>query len=420
MTALNILLVSNVLSPLSADDQWVSDRLTAAGHTVTTQLDSATPSFAGRDLVIFCRNCSQAHLGTQYDSTNVGVLALGGEPHSLYSSGSVAQTGSQTSVYVLTNGDVLAFGQTGTVTVTTIAGTMFYFIDTTLGGGCVKVLAQSSGAPSRVIGSRYEIGAALSDGSTTTQSRRCQLSLPTGYANGNSVFQGMFDTAVNWAATGLTAKPSDKTVHVRSTVALSGTASGVTGTASWSWNHVSGPSTNATLSSTATQNPTYVAPNSAATPDVWSLTVTDSATGQSSLASNCTITYLNDPPAASAGGPYTQQATGTPNSMTVDVNLNGTASSDPEGGALTYSWRVITSSAASATLFNPATSTPTLRIDKYGGITTIGNTVTDTGGVVSAESTTIVTVYPVAYKWFTHNGVLVKRQRFTAHNGVLV
>jgi hypothetical protein len=64
--------------------------------------------------------------------------------------------------------------------------------------------------------------------------------------------------------------------------------------------------------------------------------------------------------------------------------------------------------------------TPTLSASKYGCMCTIGNTVTDSGGVSSTESVTTVTVNAVAYKWFVHNGVRVKRQRFTAHNGSLV
>jgi hypothetical protein len=419
--SLNILLAANPITPLNVDDQWASDRLTAAGHTVTTVLDNvAAPSLSGYDLIVFCRSTSQTQLSTKYDGfTAGGIVGLGSFPHSKYSTANTASTGAVTTGFVLVNGDFLAAGATGTVTLTSVAATLLYQINTDFGAACVLVFAQSSGITTRIWGSHYDTGAVMSDGSTTAPSRRVHLGMPSGYANFTAATIAMFDAAVNWAVTGLVAKPTSASAHVLSTVTLSGSATGVTGTASWLWNHVSGPSTNGSLSSTTAQSPTYTAPASAVTPDVWSLTVTDSGTGSTSTPSNATITYINTAPSAATGGPYSQQATGTPTSTTVDVNLNGTASVDPEGSVLSHSWRVISSTASSATLINATTSAPVVRVAKYGGLVTVGNTVTDSGGVASTEVTTTVRVYPVAYKWYTHNGLLLQRQRFTAHNGSL-
>lgn len=425
--SLNVLLIANPVSPLSTDDQWVSDRLTTAGHTVTARLDTASGSpSTGFDLVLMCRSASPTNFGTKYDSFTHGAVGLGPEPHSLYSSAAfAASTGAQSTIYVLpaANGDFLAAGATGTTTVTTVAAAWLYVLDSTLGSGSVKVLVQNSGTTTRICGSHYETNAILSDGSTSAPGRLVYLGMSSGYANSNSTQQAMFDAAVSWAAGGVvapTATAGSQTKAVLSTVTLSGSAAGITGTASWSWNHVSGPSSNGSLSSTTAQNPTYTAPTSATTPDVWALTVTDSGTGLSSGPANGTITYTNAAPTASTGGPYTVQATGTPTSTTFDVNLTGASSTDPEGSSLTHSWRVVSTTSGSATMINPTSVTPILRADKYGCVVTIGNIVTDSGGVASTEATTTVTVYPVAYKWYTHNGVLMRRQRFTAHTGVLV
>lgn len=64
-----------------------------------------------------------------------------------------------------------------------------------------------------------------------------------------------------------------------STVALEGHGSDSDGTiASYSWSHISGPSTTGALSSTSAANPTYKAPGTiAGATDVWRLTVTDNS-----------------------------------------------------------------------------------------------------------------------------------------------
>lgn len=425
--SLNVLLIANPVAPLGTDDQWVSDRLTTAGHTVTARLDTASGSpSTGFDLVLMCRSASPTNFSTKYDSFIYGAVGLGPEPHSLYSSAAfAASTGPQSTIYVLpaANGDVLAAGATGTTTVTTVAAAWLYVLDSTLGSGSVNVLAQNSGTTTRICGSHYEKNAVLSDGSTTAPGRLVYLGMSSGYANSNATQQAMFDAAVSWATSGTVppdARPSGSTRAVLSTVTLSGAAGHITGTAAWSWNHVSGPSSNASLSSTTAQSPTYTAPASASTADVWALTVTDSGSGLSSAPANATVTYTNTAPTASAGGPYTQLAIGTPASTTFDMNLSGVSSTDPEGGVLTHSWRIVSTTSGSASIVNSTSATPILRADKYGCKVTVGNTVTDSGGVSSSEVTTTVTVNSVAYKWYTHNGVRLKRQRFTAHNGQLV
>lgn len=73
------------------------------------------------------------------------------------------------------------------------------------------------------------------------------------------------------------AGPDQTDLEPGATVQLDGGGSDSDGTiVSYSWNHISGPSSNSDLSSTSAQDPTYLAPNnlSGAT-DVWRLTVTD-------------------------------------------------------------------------------------------------------------------------------------------------
>lgn len=69
---------------------------------------------------------------------------------------------------------------------------------------------------------------------------------------------------------------------------------------------------------------------------------------------------INHAPVADAGAAQTQPV-GTP------VQLDATASSDPDGDLLTFSWTLVSKPATStATLSNPTSPTPTFTIDKAG------------------------------------------------------
>ena len=100
---------------------------------------------------------------------------------------------------------------------------------------------------------------------------------------------------------------------------------------------------------------------------------------------------LNDPPSASAGGPYSVAEGGS-----VAVSATG---SDPEGGALTYAWDLdddgpFETSGQSATfsaagLDGPSTHTITVQVTDPGGLSTTSQatvTVTNVAPTVSASS----------------------------------
>ena len=98
---------------------------------------------------------------------------------------------------------------------------------------------------------------------------------------------------------------------------------------------------------------------------VWSYPVTGSlALGEGVLyvaGSDGTVTAItapsaNQPPVCRIGGPYTAECKGA----TTTVQLDGNASSDPDGDALTFSW---SSDCPEATFDNPASPTPVLTIN---------------------------------------------------------
>ncbi|HEY9159531.1 MAG TPA: PKD domain-containing protein [Desulfomonilia bacterium] len=96
----------------------------------------------------------------------------------------------------------------------------------------------------------------------------------------------------------------------------------------------------------------------------------------------------NMPPVAEAG-------TYAPVTLGSVVNLNGSASYDPEGKPLTYTWSVLTRPAAStASIVNPYTARPTFTPDKVGGYT-IQLIVSD--GVKTATDTATVSAYILNY-----------------------
>ncbi len=105
--------------------------------------------------------------------------------------------------------------------------------------------------------------------------------------------------------------------------------------------------------------------------------------------------FLGDPPVCDAGGGYQAECQGT----TTSLGLDGSGSSDPEGGALTYSW---TSTCPGAGFSDATASSPTLTVGTSPGCAVsceVELTVTDQdGNAVSCEASVDVddTVDPTA------------------------
>ena len=96
-----------------------------------------------------------------------------------------------------------------------------------------------------------------------------------------------------------------------------------------------------------------------------------------------TISSNNVPPIANAGPDQGGKATGSL------ITLNGSASSDPNGNLLTYSWTLLTKPAGStATLTNATSVTPTFVVDREGSYTV--QLIVNDGTVNSAPDTVII------------------------------
>lgn len=182
----------------------------------------------------------------------------------------------------------------------------------------------------------------------------------------------------------------DQTVESGTTVTLDGSGSSDSdGTiVSYSWEQLSGPGV--ALSDNNAQKPTFTAPNVAAG-SVASLTFRLRVYDNEMMSGTDTVTITvgssNQAPNANAG-PDQSVLTGA------TVTLNGTGSSDPEGGALTYGWTQL--SGTGVTLSDPAASSPAFTAPEEAGTLVFQLTVTDGYQASDTDTVTITVSVPSA------------------------
>ncbi|WP_051183257.1 PKD domain-containing protein [Desulfocurvibacter africanus] len=175
----------------------------------------------------------------------------------------------------------------------------------------------------------------------------------------------------------------DKTVDEGTNVTLNGTASsdppGLP--LSCTWTKLSGPDVMLTGANTA--SPRFIAPQLDTDTQVLTFQLTVRAADGRSTTDTVTVTVrnVNRQPTANTGADQTVAPGAT-------VTLDGRASSDPDGGVLTYSWIQI--SGASVSLTGANTAQPRFTAPSRGTTLTFTLTVTDPGGLTSSDTVNVI------------------------------
>jgi len=182
---------------------------------------------------------------------------------------------------------------------------------------------------------------------------------------------------------------SDVSAQEGTTVTLSGADSSDSddGIASYHWDQTSGPSV--TLASPDNAITTFTAPDvtSAGAEVIFRLTASDKGGLSSTDDITVTITYVNRPPVASAGG--NQQV-----NEGASVALSATASQDPDNNLTGYMWEQTGGPAVSISGANTATATFTAPDVATSGVTLFFRlTVTDSEGLTASDTCSIQTLF---------------------------
>ena len=156
---------------------------------------------------------------------------------------------------------------------------------------------------------------------------------------------------------------------------------------SYNWTQVSGPNAT-TLSMSGANTPILNLTGLVAGEYIYQLTVTDNSGDTSSAQTKVIVLAApNTIPVANAG--TNQSITAPANS----VNLNGSASNDPDGLITAYSW-VMVSGPGAVTISNSNTATPSV-VGLLTGVYIFQLTVTDNSGATAMDQVTII-VNPTA------------------------
>lgn len=134
-----------------------------------------------------------------------------------------------------------------------------------------------------------------------------------------------------------------------------------------------------------------------------------------SFASGMTVLLVSSdaPPTANAGADQSVNPAAT-------VTLNGTGSTDPESGALTYAWTQLSGPAVTLSSATAAQPTFTAPATVDGATLVFGLTVTDPVGQASAPDTVTITAAPGPFMYRRESGGWIRRKLYRRIAGAWV